>query len=470
MMMEFEQRVEEKMTALRAENDRLIEENARLRDEVQRACHDLERRVQERTEDLLAANQQLRDEVVKRQEAEANLRTLYHQLERVNHQKSEFLANMSHEIRTPLNTVLGFTQVLHEQMYGPMNEKQLKSLDFIEQSGQHLLSLINDILDIAKIEAGTLPLEFDDILIEQVCEVSLLLIKQPASKKRLQVSFLCDPQAKVMRTDERRLKQIIVNLLMNAVKFTGDGGAISLNVRGNAEQGHVCFHIIDTGVGIAPENLARLFEPFTQFDSSLSRQQEGAGLGLTLVHHLTTLLGGTVEVTSHVGSGSCFTVSFPWQPSNDALPFVENEHETQDGEENMSATSHCMITVLLAEDNRESSEMFVEYLETMGFVVLWAKNGEEAISLARAQRPDIILMDIQMPVMDGLEAIRHLRKDPELAATPIVALTALAMRGDRERCIEAGANEYVSKPVGLKKLMSVIDNLLQTGKSKEERA
>lgn len=139
----------------------------------------------------------------------------------------------------------------------------------------------------------------------------------------------------------------------------------------------------------------------------------------------------------------------------------------------MSATSHSkdrMITVLLAEDNRESSEMFVEYLETMGFVVLWAKNGEEAISLARAQRPDIILMDIQMPVMDGLEAMRHLRKDPELAATPIVALTALAMRGDRERCIEAGANDYVSKPVGLKKLMSVIDNLLQAGKSQEERA
>ena len=178
-------------------------------------------------------------------------------------------------------------------------------------------------------------------------------------------------------------------------------------------------------------------------------------------------------MTSHVGSGSCFTVSFPWQPSDDALPCVENAHETLDGEENMSATSHSkdrMITVLLAEDNRESSEMFVEYLETMGFVVLWAKNGEEAISLARAQRPDIILMDIQMPVMDGLEAMRHLRKDPELAATPIVALTALAMRGDRERCIEAGANDYVSKPVGLKKLMSVIDNLLQTGKSQEERA
>ncbi len=443
-MMEIEPRVEEEMAALRAENDRLTADNARLRDEV--------------------AN---------RQEAEANLRTLNNQLERVNRQKSEFLANMSHEIRTPLNTVLGFTQVLHEQMYGPMNEKQLKSLDFIEQSGQHLLSLINDILDIAKIEAGTLPLEFDDILIEHVCEVSLLLVKQPASKKRLQVSFLCDPQVKMMRTDERRLKQIIVNLLMNAVKFTGDGGTISLDVRGDAEQGRVCFHVIDTGVGIAPENLAQLFEPFTQFDSSLSRQQEGAGLGLTLVRHLTTLLGGTVEVTSHVGSGSCFTVSFPWQPSDDALPCVENAHETLDGEENMSATSHSkdrMITVLLAEDNRESSEMFVEYLETMGFVVLWAKNGEEAISLARAQRPDIILMDIQMPVMDGLEAMRHLRKDPELAATPIVALTALAMRGDRERCIEAGANDYVSKPVGLKKLMSVIDNLLQTGKSQEERA
>ena len=243
-----------------------------------------------------------------------------------------------------------------------------------------------------------------------------------AAKKGLlfQVERAADAP-RCVRADEGKLRQTLTNLLHNAITFTETGGvtmrlravALAPSLERTAKRGEQAvglrIEIEDTGVGIAPENLARLFEPFTQFDSSLSRQQEGAGLGLTLVRHLTTLLGGTVEVTSHVGSGSCFTVSFPWQPSDDALPCMENAHETLDGEEHMSATSHSedrMITVLLAEDNRESSEMFVEYLETMGFVVLWAKNGEEAISLARAQRPDIILMDIQMPVMDGLEAMR----------------------------------------------------------------
>lgn len=439
-------------------------QNARLYEEVQRARDDLERRVQERTAELLETNQRLEAAIVQREEAEKNLRALYDRLQHINHQKSEFLANMSHEIRTPLNTILGFTQVLQEQLYGELNEKQLQSLDAIEQGGQHLLSLINDILDIAKIEAGTLMLEIRPVLISQVCDISLLMIKQMALKKSLRVVKEIDPAVSVIHSDERRLKQILVNLLMNAVKFTDEGGEVTLSIRGDIEAETAYFAVRDTGIGIAPENLERLFQPFIQLDTSLSRQQEGAGLGLTLVKHLTTLLGGTVAVESTVGQGTCFTLSFPWNPVEDALLTVSSERVGREkGASEMSnAQKHPMhsFVVLVAEDNTESYEMIAEYFESMGFQAYRAHNGEEALLIAKEIMPDIILMDIQMPVVDGLEATRKIKADETLSAIPIIALTALAMRGDRERCIEAGADAYLSKPVSLKKLMRVTNELI----------
>ncbi len=409
--------------------------------------------------ELLKANKRLQAEIVKREEAEANLRAMYDLLQRANRQKSDFLANMSHEIRTPLNTVLGFAQVLQEEVYGTLNDKQRQSLAAIEQSGHHLLSLISDILDIAKIEAGTLSLDIRPVLISQVCEISLLLIKQIAIKKSLRVATHFDPNVTVMRSDERRLKQILVNLLMNAVKFTHEGGEVTLSVAADRQAETVYFSVRDTGIGIAPEDMERLFEPFIQLDTSLSRQQEGAGLGLTLVENLTSLLGGTVSVESVVGQGTCFTLSFPWSPIEDALLAASSERSRREGEAEMPneqgrpARSHL---VLVAEDNQESYEMIAEYLETMGFQVRHARDGEEALSMAKETSPDVILMDIQMPVMDGLEATRRIKADPALSSIPVIALTALAMRGDRERCLEAGADAYLSKPVSLKKMIGAI--------------
>lgn len=252
----------------------------------------LAQRVAERTAELSAANAELA------------------QAARL---KDEFLANMSHELRTPLNAILGLSEGLQEQLYGPLNEKQLKYLQTIEESGRHLLALINDILDLSKIGAGKLILQLEPVLISQVCHTSLRLISQNAQAKNLQVEFESnvDPAA-VILADERRLKQILVNLLSNAVKFTPTGGTIGLKVQDDRTRPALLFTVWDTGIGIAPEALARLFKPFVQLDSSLARRYEGTGLGLSLVARLTQMHGGEVTVQSEPGQGSRFTVSLPW--------------------------------------------------------------------------------------------------------------------------------------------------------------
>lgn len=274
--------------------------NARLFDEIHQERALLSQRVAERTADLIRSNTEL---------ARA-LKT-----------KDEFLANMSHELRTPLNVILGLSESLQEEVYGPLNPRQRKSLATIESSGQHLLSLINDILDLSKIEAGKIELERTYITIETICQVSLQFIRQQALKKHISVSYHIDttrspwqpdiPETLAIYADERRLKQILINLLINAVKFTPEGGKVGLDVYVELDNRMVRFTVWDTGIGIAPDDQERLFQPFIQVDSSLSREYEGTGLGLALVLHLSQLHGGSVSLESEVGKGSRFTVSLP---------------------------------------------------------------------------------------------------------------------------------------------------------------
>ncbi|MDY7077787.1 MAG: response regulator [Chloroflexota bacterium] len=419
---------------------------AQLREQIQYHAEELEQRVAERTADLSAANAELG---------------------RAARLKDEFLASMSHELRTPLNAILGLSEALQEEVYGPLTDLQIKSLHTIETSGRHLLSLINDILDVSKIEAGRLELVIGPVSVESVCQASLALVKQIAHQKRLKVSSSFDSAAPTFRADMRRLKQILVNLLSNAVKFTHEGGAIGLEVVGDAEREVLHFTVWDTGIGIAPEEMDQLFEPFMQLDSSLSRQHAGTGLGLVLVRRIAEMHGGGVTVESELGKGSRFTVSLPWQQADDT------EQKSREAEEVKStepkATSLPPHTpaplLLLAEDNEGNIATISNYLATMGYRVIVARDGAEAVERAIEEKPDLILMDIQMPNMDGLEATRRIRAntDPStglrtsLADIPIVALTALAMPGDRERCLEAGANEYLSKPVGLKGLIHTIE-------------
>ncbi|HIE00786.1 MAG TPA: response regulator [Thiotrichaceae bacterium] len=227
--------------------------------------------------------------------------------------KDEFLANMSHELRTPLTAILGISEGFIEQFYGPLNDKQQKFMQTLAESGRHLLALINDILDFAKLEAEKFTLNLDSVSVNKVCQASLRMIKEAADKKRLGVFMTFDGMVNTIQADERRLKQILVNLLSNAIKFTPNGGSIELEVRNHAEKGMLDFSVKDTGIGIAQEDIKYLFAPFVQLDGGLNRASEGTGLGLSLVYHLTKMHNGIVSVESEIGKGSCFTVSLPWE-------------------------------------------------------------------------------------------------------------------------------------------------------------
>lgn len=373
--------------------------------------------------------------------------------------KDEFLASMSHELRTPLNAILGITEGLQEELYGPLNARQHQSVALVGESGRHLLALINDILDVSKIESGRLALEPEIIDVRTTCEASLQFVRQTALHKGITIELQLDPAVRVVRADARRLKQILINLLSNAVKFTPEQGTIGLECTADRQQQRVHFCVWDTGIGIAQEDIQRLFQPFVQLDSSLSRRFAGTGLGLALVRRLTELHGGHVAVTSELGRGSRFTVTLPWDSAEPprqplASPTARTSLQAEPG-----GDAHPLL--LLADDDEVNVTIFRELLELLAYRIVVARNGQEALHLSQSRRPDIILMDIQMPDMDGLEAIRRIRQIPELAAVPIIALTALAMTGDRELCLAAGANVYLTKPVPLQILQRTLQRLLQ---------
>ncbi len=394
----------------------------------------------------------------------ADLQTANLELARAARLKDEFLASMSHELRTPLNAVLGMSEALQEGVFGEVNENQRQSLKSIEESGRHLLELINDILDLSKIEAGKLELELRPVALKSVCESSLRLVRQDAMKKRIRVHSRIDEEIELFVADERRLKQILVNLLSNAVKFTPKGGEIGLDVAGDKENHVVQFVVWDTGIGISEEGMKRLFQPFVQLDSRLSREYAGTGLGLSLVQRLAAMHGGEVSVVSEVGQGSRFTVRLPWRQVVEVLDTMPQESENLPDEDEVSDVPETEPLVLLVEDNEANIKTLSRYLRFKHYRVLVAKNGRQAVQAAQDHLPDIILMDIQMPGMDGLEATRRIRQNERGADVPIIALTALAMPGDQERCLAAGADAYLSKPVSLKQLSQTIERHLAVNK------
>ncbi|MBN1487627.1 MAG: transporter substrate-binding domain-containing protein [Anaerolineae bacterium] len=384
------------------------------------------------------------------------------ELARANRLKDEFLANMSHELRTPLSAILAKTEIMQEGIYGPLNKQQVNALSTINESGQHLLSLITDILDLAKINAGKMDLNYEQLVIQEVCDVSLRMVKQLARKKRIKITSTFDARVVTMYGDALRLKQILVNLLNNAVKFTPEGGEIGLEIIGDIEQETVYFTVWDTGIGIAPEKRELLFRPFVQIDGSLTRKHEGTGLGLALVYQLVNQQNGSITVESTVGVGSRFIVALPWQTSPIESPTAITVPELETERMPMSdiKPEKVKATILLAEDNEWVSEAIADYLPTQGYGVVIARNGQEALEMAAQYDPNLILMDIQMPEMNGMEAIQHLRAQAKFSHTPIIALTALVMPGDAEQCLAAGANSYLSKPVSLKDLVLHIDEML----------
>ncbi len=404
-----------------------------------------------------------------RKQSEAKLQLVNEELMRATRLKDEFLANMSHELRTPLNSILGMTEALQEEIFGSINQQQLKALQTVESSSTHLLSLINDILDVSKIEAGKMVLDLTSTNIQNLCQSSLSFIRQQALTKQIQLIEKISKRLPEMMLDERRIRQVLINLLNNAVKFTPEQGIITLEVSQVQLDGYATSQtepswylriaVIDTGIGISPENIHKLFQPFIQIDSTLNRQYQGTGLGLALVKRIVELHGGNVALTSELDVGSCFVINLPLTTDLPVLEiptgFGSEVEPIMDRSQSRQLESPL---ILLAEDNEASITTFSSYLEAKGYRLILAKDGQQAINLSKAYHPDLILMDIQMPVIDGLEAIKQIRLEPDLVDIPIIALTALAMTGDRERCLEVGASDYLAKPVKLKAL----DKMIQT--------
>ncbi|MCX6068860.1 MAG: PAS domain S-box protein, partial [Chloroflexi bacterium] len=345
-------------------------------------------------------------------------------LEKASRLKDEFLASMSHELRTPLTGVLGLAEVLQLQTHGSLNEKQLRALKGIENSGRHLLELINDILDLSKIEAGKLDMRLEACSVADQCRASLQLVKGMANQKNQKIDFQMQPASITLRADARRLKQMLVNLLSNAIKFTPEGGELGLDVNLNEDEKTVIFSVWDEGIGIQPQELGTLFRPFVQLDSSLARQYTGTGLGLSLVKRMAELLGGSVRVESTPKLGSRFTIILPW--SEDVTQPVPDLSE--DSPDLLTWARNTAPLILMADDNEISLEIITGLLESTGCRVIRS----------------------------------HI--DPAIASIPIIAVTALVMPGDRERCMAAGADEYVSKPIVFSKLIKLINRLLEQKK------
>ena len=408
-------------------------------------------------------------DITARKQAEMQLQQTNQALARATRLKDEFLANMSHELRTPLNAILGMTEGLQEGIFGEISQAQLTALQTIERSGFHLLELINDILDVAKIEAGQIALDCQPTAIAPLCQSSLTFIKQQALKKRIRLEIHLPPHLPTVLLDERRIRQVLINLLDNAVKFTPEEGLVTLAVSHQpsphvldgadySPQSCVRIAVRDTGIGIAADQMSKLFQPFIQIDSALNRQYTGTGLGLTLVKRIVDLHGGQVTVASQVGIGSCFTIELPCTTVSSSSP--QPDPSSSNDIQPRLLKQKASPLILLAEDNEASANTISSYLRAKGYGLILAENGMEAISLVQNELPDLILMDIQMPGIDGLEAIWRIRRDLMLADVPIIALTAFAMAGDSERCLAVGANYYISKPIKLKQLDITIQRFL----------
>jgi PAS domain S-box-containing protein len=409
-----------------------------------------------------------------RKQAELELQKTNAELIRVSRLKDEFLATMSHELRTPLNTILGMAEGLRDEIFGSVTDRQIKALEMIKNSGSHLLELINDILDVAKIEAGQLELNYTSISVASLCNASLAFIQQQAQTKCITLETKFSSHLPNLWGDELRIRQVLINLLNNAVKFTPQGGSISLQITpsqhpsqvmiNGLSQNYLQIAIRDTGIGIAPEHINKLFQPFSQIDGRLNRHYEGTGLGLALVKRIVELHGGQVSLTSQLGIGSCFMIDLPCDDTACPLPLDPQPTPWLE-------SIHCMDPwplktplLLLVENNEANIETLSSYLRAKGYDIVVAKDGLEAINCATLYSPDLILMDIQLPKMNGMEAIQKIRLDPNLAHIPIVALTALTTPSDQERYLALGANDYLSKPVKLKQLVIAIQKLLDSTK------
>jgi len=369
--------------------------------------------------------------------------------------KSEFLANMSHEIRTPLNGVIGMIELA---LGVARSAIQKNYLSLARDSADSLLAIINDILDLSKIEAGKIKLHREDFSLQKELSRAFSIFTIAVGEKNIDLTFKIDPEVPdCLYGDKVHLSQVITNLVGNAVKFTGEGGLVEVGVRLNRQdndQFELKFEVTDNGIGIAPEHQEMIFDAFSQADYSVSRVFGGTGLGLAICSKLVRLMNGEIELKSKLGQGSTFAFTAQFKrgtPREDS----KQELETTKTQSSGSITPQRRIRVLLAEDNIINQKVAGNLLKRHGFFVETAKNGERAIEMINNNQPyDLILMDCQMPILDGYAATKKLRSMGY--DMPIIAITAHAMDGDRERCLEAGMDDYISKPIRKDELLGII--------------
>jgi PAS domain S-box-containing protein len=442
-----------------------IEEQKNAERKVLLVNEELEGRVLKRTRELKAANEELRNEVAERARAERELQRAKEAAEAANRAKSEFLANISHVIRTPMNGIFGMTHLLLDT---DLTAEQREHLDTVRVSAESLLTILNDILDLSKIESGKLVLDPVPFRLRESLEEALKPHAVRARAKGLGLPWRVLPDVpESLRGDWGRLRQGLVNLVGNAVKFT-ERGEVAITVRRQASAGNdqsrepaadcfLHFEVSDTGIGIPADKLATIFEPFEQADSSTTRKYGGTGLGLTISARLVELWGGRIWVESQPGQGSVFhfTARLEALPTGDpVLPTADDAGEEQ--------PPLRPLRILMAEDNRINQRVGQKMLEKQGHTVVLAANGREALEALEASPFDLVFMDVQMPEMDCLEATSVLRRREQGTGrrVPVIALTASAMKGDRERCLEAGMDGYVSKPLQPHELLRVVREVL----------
>lgn len=399
----------------------------------------------------------LKEAVNEYDNAMEELRTAKARADRASRSKSDFLANMSHEIRTPMNGIIGMINIL---MRTSLKEDQKTYAEMVAQSADNLLMIINDILDFSKIEAGKLEFETIDFDFHHVIAETVRLSAFRANEKNMQVSHHIAPNIpNVLRGDPGRLRQVITNLLSNAIKFT-DQGEVKISIHLSDEKKKTLklrFDVRDTGIGIAKEKKDLLFQSFSQLDPSTTRRFGGTGLGLAICKSLVEKMGGRIGVQSDMGKGSTFwfTASFA-RPAPDAKPDAKQLIAPHLESNSAKNKCHRDIRILLVEDNDINQMVVVRLLEDFGLKPDVAENGLEALKMMSATGYDLVLMDIQMPVMDGYEAttrIRDLQSGVRNHDLPIIAMTANAMQGDQEKCLQTGMSDYIAKPVDSQELI-----------------